>query len=142
MQTKRKTSGFTVLELLVVVVMVFILAALILPAVIRPPCVHSTRIQCVNNLKQVGLAFRMWSDDNNNKYPMSFYTNDSGGLLFADATNGFRYFQAMSNELSTPKILVCPADSRTAATNFLTDFNGFHLSYFVGLQADEARPLF
>lgn len=139
-QERKGWSGFTVLELLVVVVVVFIIAALVLPEMVRPRRASPLRIRCVNNLKQVGLAFRMWSDDNNNKYPMSFYTNDSGGLLFADATNGFRYFQAMANELSTPKVLVCPADTRTAATNFLTDFNGIHLSYFVGLQADEARP--
>lgn len=45
----------------------------------------------------------------------------------------------MSNELSTPKILTCPLDKRTAATNF-TDFNNSHVSYFAGLDADESRP--
>jgi type II secretory pathway pseudopilin PulG len=145
MRAKGKNQAFTVLELIVVVVVIFFLAVLFLPdsplsLAPRRRMSSAPRIHCVNNLKQVGLAFRMWSDDNNNKYPMSFYTNDSGGLLFADATNGFRYFQAMSNELSTSKVLACPADSRIAATNFVTDFNGFHLSYFVGLQADEARP--
>ena len=140
MRIKNENQAFTVLELMVVVVVVFIIAGLILPTIVRPRHVPALRIHCVNNLKQVGLAFRLWSDDHNNTYPMSFLTNQSGGLLFADATNGFRYFQVMSNELSTPKILVCPADKRIAATNFTTDFSGGHLSYLVGLQADEARP--
>jgi hypothetical protein len=48
------------------------------------------RIQCVNNLKQIGLAMRVWEGDNNDKYPPS--------ILLA------------SNELSTTKVLVCPSD--------------------------------
>ena len=47
----------------------------------------------------------------------------------------------MSNELSTPKILVCPEDaSRDYATNFTTDFNNQKISYFVGLDADDKSP--
>lgn len=136
----HKMRGFNVLELLIVVVVVFFLAIFLLPALPGRRPRGSLRINCVCNLKQVGLAFRMWSDDNNNMYPMSYFTNASGGLLFADATDGFRYFQVMSNELSTPRVLVCPADSRTSATNFTTDFSGIHLSYFVGLEANEILP--
>ena len=138
---KNKIRGFNVLELLIVIVVVSFLTIILLPAFAvshRPR--RSLRINCVCNLKQVGLAFRMWSDDNNNLYPMRALTNQAGGLLFADETNGFRYFQVMSNELSTPKVVVCPADSRIAATNFTTDFSGLHLSYFVGLSADELHP--
>ena len=47
----------------------------------------------------------------------------------------------MSNELSTPKILVCPADAdHSAATNFLEDCSVRHLSYFAPLDADDSRP--
>lgn len=57
-------------------------------------------IQCVNNLKQVGLAVRLWALDNNDVSPPNFLS--------------------MSNELNTPKILVCPAETnRLAATNFV-----------------------
>ena len=56
-------------------------------------------IQCVNNLKQIGLAARIWALDNRDVYPSDFLS--------------------MSNELTTPKILVCPADTnRPAATDW------------------------
>ena len=114
---QKKTGAFTVVELLVAVVVIFLLVVIFLPATTGPRT-KAARIYCVNNLKQVGLAFRLWAGDNNDLYPMQFLTNSAGAPLFADATNGFRYFQVMSNELSTPKILVCPADDkRTAATN-------------------------
>jgi hypothetical protein len=45
----------------------------------------------------------------------------------------------MSNELSTPKILVCPADTRTAANNFIRLKNQ-NVSYFVGLDAADPNP--
>jgi type II secretory pathway pseudopilin PulG len=137
---RMKTKAFTVLELMIAVGVIGFVVLVFLPAIVPHRRINSVRIRCVNNLKQVGLAFRMWSDDNNNMYPMQYYTNQSGVLLFADATNGFRYFQAMSNELSTPKILVCPADKRTAATNFLADFDNSHLSYVSGLDADPTMP--
>lgn len=54
-------------------------------------------IHCINNLKQIGLAARLWSMDNERVLPTTF--------------------QAMSNELNSPKILVCPKDTgKIAAT--------------------------
>ncbi len=40
---------------------------------------------------------------------MQSCTNKDGTMMLADAINGFRYFQVMSNELNTPKLLVCPS---------------------------------
>src|ERR1041384_6452381 len=51
----------------------------------------------------------------------------------------FRHFQVLSNELVTPKLLVCPADTRPPATNFAGLRNEF-LSYFVGIKAEYAQP--
>ena len=54
----------TLIELLVVVISIAILAAIILPAISdRPQRVQ--RINCVNNLKQVNLSYRIWEGDNN-----------------------------------------------------------------------------
>jgi len=50
-----------------------------------------------------------------------------------------RKFHVMSNELFTPKLLVCRSDNRAAATNFAA-FRDVNLSYFTGLNADPGKP--
>jgi len=140
MRKNQKTKAFTLLELLVVIAVIAIFIGLAFPSPHRNRKA-AKRIYCINNLKQVGLAYRIWRDDNPGTHEMRLFTNASGALLFAGATNCFRYFQVMSNELMTPKIVICPADlKRTPATNFTTDFNGAHVSYFVGLDVDVTRP--
>lgn len=92
--------------------------------------------RCTSNLKQVGLAFRIWESDNNGLTPMGWLTNQNGKPLYTSSSKEFLYFQIMSNELSNPGVVICPDDKkRTGATNFTTDFNSRHVSYFVGLEA-------
>jgi prepilin-type processing-associated H-X9-DG protein len=137
---RTKIRAFTALELLVVVAAVLILAALALPSLSGSH--KSVRVECANNLKQIGLAFRLWSGDCGDKYPMQELANESIWSFHLNATNEFRYFQVMSNELTTPKNLVCPADTkRKPAANFTNGFDNSHISYFVGLDADETMPL-
>ena len=63
-----------------------------------------------------------------------------GGTKECDTgADTFRHFQVMSNELSTPKILICPADTRTAANNF-PRLKNQNISYFVGLEANDMNP--
>ena len=131
-------SGFTLVALLVIVAVVAILAAMLLPALASAKK-KAQRINCVNNLKQCGLAFRIWGSDSNGEYPMNLPTARGGTLEFVTGSDTFRHFQVMSNELSTPKILACPADTRTAADNFARLKNQ-NVSYFVGLDATDEFP--
>lgn len=80
-------------------------------------------IQCVNNLKQIGLAARIWANDH------------KVGVLPSD-------FVSMRNELSTPKILVCPGDKAKAAAANWNEFNAAsNLSYqMVTPGAKETEP--
>jgi len=126
------TNGFTLVALLVIIAVIAVLAAMLLPALASAKR-KAQRINCINNLKQLGLAYRIWEGDNGDKYPMAVFNINSG----ADT---FRCFQVMSNELSTPRILVCPADTRTAAANFIRLKNQ-NVSYFVGLDAKDSLPL-
>lgn len=64
-------------------------------------------VACVNNLKQIGLALRIYATDNNDFFPASI--------------------MQMKNELGTPKILVCPADEDTLQ-RLAKNWDDFHPS--------------
>lgn len=83
------------------------------------------KLTCINNLKQIGLAIRTWAIDNDGRFPFNLSTNAGGTQeLCARGSDGFDsnaaiHFQVVSNELFTPKLLVCPKDpSRKAAASF------------------------
>jgi len=138
--SKRTTSGLTRVELIVVVFVIFIFAAIFCSVPDRNMRRKAERIGCVNNLKAFGCAIRMWGNDNGDKYSMGLSLTNGGTMEFLASPNVFPHFQILSNELQTPKVLICGADERNPATNFTTDFNDSHLSYFIGADADETNP--
>lgn len=135
---RGQNRGFSFVELLIIIAIIAIIAGLLLPALARAKS-KSIQVNCMNNLRQVAIGFRLWSDDNNDLYPMRVLAEKGGAKEAIVKGDVFRVFQCMSNELSTPKILVCPADTRQMALNFESLRNA-NVSYFVGMDAEEANP--
>ena len=137
---RYRIDGFTVVEVLILVAVLSVLVAVFVPQMNRrhaSPC----RINCINNLKQIGLAFRTWSLDNNDQFPFQVSVTNGGTMELTGSGIASIHFQVMSNELSTPKILLCPADTgRTNAYSFATNLNNWNISYFVGIDATNANP--
>jgi prepilin-type N-terminal cleavage/methylation domain-containing protein/prepilin-type processing-associated H-X9-DG protein len=146
LRSNRREGAFTLVELLVVIAIIGILAAMLLPAVNRSEA-RASRIVCENNLQQIGIAFLSFSHDHNSKFPMQVPMADggseefvqSGYLINGEFYFGFHNFQALSGELVTPNILICPADTRLPAANFGALQND-NLSYFSGVNADFFKP--
>jgi prepilin-type N-terminal cleavage/methylation domain-containing protein len=129
--------AFTLIELIVVIAVLAILASLLLPALTGGNR-RSNRIGCVNNLKQIGLSFKIFANDHQDRYPMQLWSHESRP---AEATTTYVpfIFRALSNELSTPRILVCPQDQRRTASDF-SSLTTSNTSYFVGLNARDDYP--
>jgi type II secretory pathway pseudopilin PulG len=136
MKSPRATAAFTLIELVLIVGVVLLLTLMLFPAMGNAKK-KSQRIDCVNNLKQVGLSFRMWSPDDSDRFAMRCSTNVGGTLEVANQV--WRTFQALSNELGMPKMLLCPADTRPPAQSWRTLANS-NISYFNCLDAAEVQP--
>ena len=101
-----------------------IAAGVALPAMAKAKQ-RAQMISCVNNLKQIGLAARL-------------YANDHGDVLPAD-------FASMQEELNTPKILICPGDSSKSAGRDWKTFNFADASYEIvtpGAKTSEPQKVF
>lgn len=112
-----------------------ILVAFLLPPT-RRPRPYAPRIICANNLKQIGLSARTFAIDNDGHFPMQLSVTNEGTRELVGGGRVFSHFQVMSNYLSTPKILFCPADEqRTNTASFERGFSDQNISYFLNVDA-------
>ena len=151
----RRRRAFTLTEVIVILFVICVLAALYLPGLSRATA-RAPRIQCVNNLKEIGTAYRLWAGDHGDLCPAQQpKTNGGWNDLLTNAEQGpncWTNYALMANELGlAPKLLVCPDDERRPATDFVTNNapperghsyfkDNSTLSYFVGVSANDNYP--
>ena len=135
MQTNRSRSrGFTLIELLVVVAIIAILAALLLPALVRAKD-KAKRIYCLNSLRKIGLFMQFYTDENKDVFPAHRNQNESDNATTA-LTNWWGtaiigYARNQSNLFCCPAIKGSRLDNGVAWTwNFDCDKVGYGINSF------------
>jgi hypothetical protein len=118
-----------------------ILAGMLLPALAKAKD-KAQSIKCINNMKNIGLAFRIFATDHEDRFPFSPATNQAGVQLEAVATDSVSIFQALSNELGTPALLVCPGDTSKHPATSMATLTPANISYELetGPQVTESNP--
>lgn len=127
-------GAFTLVELLVVIAIVALLAALLLPALAQAKT-KARRIQCLSNLKQVSLAIHLFATDVD-RYPWRVPIAEGGSET---SVNVWRTFRALRSHLETPRLAICPSDTRQPAADF-EQLRNTNISYFIGIDSREQKP--
>ncbi len=133
----RRRAGFTVIELIFLIGTLAVVAALAMP---RSHGCKARRISCMSNIKQVGLAFRMWSNDHGDKFPAELTAATGGTKEVALLGLPLASFMIISNELINPVPLYCPEDKKRSRAIHFAQLSTKNISYFLGLDASEVNP--
>ena len=150
MQKSGRLQAFTLIELLVVIAIIGILAALLFPALAGAQA-KAKRTTCLNNLKQIDVAFELYAGENQDKLPTVPNTTFGGvatniwALFYKPLV--MKYVGLMGAPSPQDKIFDCPADAywyskgTLMAGSFFLSSNGLYTSYeYNGLGGTATPP--
>src|SRR5215218_6800459 len=87
----RRRRGLSSIDVLIVIATVALLAVLFLPRLARTKA-RTKRMSCTSQRKQVGLAYRLFSNDHGDKFPYAVSNELGGTLQFENSPQVFRHF--------------------------------------------------
>ena len=107
----KRNSAITLLDILVTLIVLGILLGVLSRQFLIEKR-KALRIQCTNNLKQIGNLFNSWTSMNRGRRPMFIDDTNASPMDFDTGANAWRHFRVLSLGLISPKSFFCPAESR------------------------------
>jgi competence protein ComGC len=130
----QRNAAFGLTEFLIAIVCALVLVLLILPSIPREK-EQSPRVKCTINLKQVALSYALWSQDNEQGFPMETPASKGGIRELALAGDLLSTVRIASNQMRTTSILLCPAEKKRKVAETFASLTTANISYFINVDA-------
>ena len=129
-------KGFTGWDVLILLTTVALLMGLVFVASGPSYSARAKRTQCCYNLKAIALCLRTWANDHEEQFPMTVSSAKGGAREAALSGDPVPIFVIASNEIVSPKVLLCPADKeRPSRAPAFEGLSAKNVSYLIGIDA-------